>query len=559
MGGLYMRKRWIAGALAVVVNVQTVFGLGVGYGVCDIHATAKSKADESYKVEQGTDYEPTALPVKIGVKVKDSHISTEGISTLENSSTVNTKKAFMKKLHDYMNKRVTNFTIVFNGSYTKIYKNDIKAMFSQAWNIDNKNTSDDFDYLYGNIDTYSFRIPTYSNNKSVFNFYMTYRESGAQLKKVNKKVKKALNSLKLTGKSRLEKLRLIHDYIANNVSYDTSLSKFTAYDGLVSSAHATVCQGYALLYYKMCTDAGIPCRFVGGYGTTGGNRISHAWNLVKLGSKWYYVDVTWDDTDRTSKPYVYEYFLVGSTQMAIDHTLDADYCTKAFKKKYPTSKKNYNWTLPTPTVSPTQQPTATPIETIKPTDTVKPTATVSPTQTPTIAPTKTPTPSTTGEPLQYEITRDEYYKMLETSYKKNWDYTNATTLQTIIYNCYLSSLYDTILGLSERAYSILGAEYDQNGSLSEEEKKENGTLPYLKSFLTAFASNWSTNMTEPMNEYIASKDFTADVEALMQKEPNLTEEEAKIRVKCEQYENRYQIWKETLDALMIADAETIIK
>ena len=58
-----------------------------------------------------------------------------------------------------MNKRVTNFTIVFNGSYTKIYKNDIKAMFSPAWNIDNKKTSDDFDYLYRNINTYSFRIP----------------------------------------------------------------------------------------------------------------------------------------------------------------------------------------------------------------------------------------------------------------------------------------------------------------------------------------------------------------------------------------------------------------
>lgn len=542
-----MRKRWIAGTLAVMVSVQTMFGLGVESRTCDGNVLAKSKGEGNWKVEQGTDYEPTALPVKIGTKVKDSDISTEGISAQANSSTVQTKKAFMKKLHDYMNKRVTNFSIVFNGSYTKIYKNDIKAMFSQAWNIDDKNTSDDFDYLYGNIDTYSFRIPAYSANKSVFNFYVTYRESASQLKKVNKKVKKVLSGLNLTGKSRVEKLRLIHDYIAEHVSYDNTLNRFTAYDGLVSSAHTTVCQGYALLYYKMCTDVGIPCRFVGGYGTTGGYRISHAWNLVKVGSKWYYVDVTWDDTDRSVKPYVYEYFLIGSTQMALDHTLDSEYRTSAFKKKYPTSKKNYNWNLPTSTVTPTQQPT------------VEPTATAMPTQSPTTMPTQTQTPGTTGEPIQYEITRDEYYKMLEKSYKKTWDYENATALQTIIYNCYLDSLHETISGLSDRAYSILGAEYDENGNLTEEEKKESGTLPFLKSFLTAFASDWNTYMTVPMNEYIGSEEFAKDVAALRQKEPNLTEEEAKIRVKCEQYENRYQMEKVTLAGLMIADAETIIK
>ena len=545
-----MRKRWIAGTLAIVMNVQTVFGVGAGNGICDGSILAKSKGE--CKVEQQTDYEPTALPVKIGTKVKDSDISTEGISAMANSSTVNTKKAFMRKLHDYMNKRVTKFTIVFNGSYTKIYKNDIKAMFSQAWNIDNKNTSDDFDYLYGNIDTYSFRIPTHSTNKSVFDFSITYRESASQLKKVNKKVKKVLANLNLNGKSRVEKLRLIHNYIAENISYDNSLSRFTAYDGLVSSEHTTVCQGYALLYYKMCTDVGIPCRFLGGYGITGGKRILHAWNMVKIGSKWYYVDVTWDDTDRSFKPYVYEYFLVGSSKMAMDHTLDSEYLTSSFKKKYPVSKKDYKWSLPTPTPTKKPETTEKPVETTKPTDTPKPTQTPG-------APAQTNVPDQTAEPVKYEVTREEYYKMLDNSYKKLWDYENGTSLQKIIYNCYLDNLHDTILGLSERAYSILGAEYDSNENMTAEEKKEMGSLPYLKSFLTAFASNWNTYMTVPMNEYIGSEQFAQDVAALMQREPKLSEEEAKIRVKCEQYENRYQIWEETLTGYMIADAEEIIK
>ena len=46
-----------------------------------------------------------------------------------------------------------------------------------------------------------------------------------------------------------------------------------------------------------------------------GNRMNHAWNQIKIGSKWYYVDVTWNTTTRTNK-------YAPSIKLWKDHRLD---------------------------------------------------------------------------------------------------------------------------------------------------------------------------------------------------------------------------------------------
>ena len=318
---------------------------------------------------------PEAGSVVIGDKVSDREIETS-IGVLSNTATVGTKKAFMKKLHGYLNQRERSFIIVFKGPYQKIYKNkDIQAMFEQAWwGIDNPSTSNDFDYLYGNIAKYAFRIPVYSSRRSVFVFNITYRESAAQTIQVNARIKKILAGLQLEGKNRVEQVKLIHDYIAQNVTYDNSLTRYTAYDGLVSSYRSTVCQGYALIFYKMCTEVGIPCRMITGYGWSGSSSIPHAWNIVKINGKWYHVDTTWDDTDRVKKPVVYDYFLRGSASMNRDHTMDSEYRRASFKKKYKIASGNYQWKTK---IGTGQNSTATPVPTTEPVATNIPKATAS--------------------------------------------------------------------------------------------------------------------------------------------------------------------------------------
>ena len=102
---------------------------------------------------------------------------------------------------------------------------------------------------------------------------------------------------------------MVHDYLVNNIEYDSGITNFTAYSALFEGT--TVCQGYSLLYYKLLTEAGVQCRFI----TGSANGEDHGWNLVKIGDAWYNVDVTWDDTANTNR-----YFNLSQPLFSCDHT-----------------------------------------------------------------------------------------------------------------------------------------------------------------------------------------------------------------------------------------------
>lgn len=68
---------------------------------------------------------------------------------------------------------------------------------------------------------------------------------------------------------------------------------------------------------------------------------SHAWNIVKLGNAWYFLDTTWDDPVGAAPQLTYDYFLIGSDKLSRDHTLDAEYCTPQFTSAYPISPTDY--------------------------------------------------------------------------------------------------------------------------------------------------------------------------------------------------------------------------
>ncbi len=104
--------------------------------------------------------------------------------------------------------------------------------------------------------------------------------------KYEKEVKKILSGIK-KGWSDEAKLTYLHDYLVTHCQYDLTYSRYTAYDAIVE--HSAVCQGYALAYTDLVRKAGISAYLV----TSWAN--NHAWNLVKLGGKRYYVDCTWDD------------------------------------------------------------------------------------------------------------------------------------------------------------------------------------------------------------------------------------------------------------------------
>lgn len=164
-------------------------------------------------------------------------------------------------------------------------------------------------------------------------YEVVYLETKAQSDYVTAQARKIVAKLVKPGMSDFQKEKLLHDYIATYVSYDDSLRKYTAYEALKTGE--AVCQGYALLTYRLMDEAGIPVRIVSGSVSTG----LHAWNKVKLGGQWYNVDTTWDSQNGLD----YSYFNVSDAELKRDHkwtqgdlpAATADYRTtlKALAKK----------------------------------------------------------------------------------------------------------------------------------------------------------------------------------------------------------------------------------
>lgn len=182
--------------------------------------------------------------------------------------------------------------------------------------------------------------------KLMITYRLSYYTTATQEQEVTQRVNRIIESFDFdTNTTDYQKVCTVYEYIAEHMTYDYDhLSntnyylQYTAYAALVNGT--SVCQGYANLLYRMLNDCGVPCRIITGI-AGGGN---HAWNLVKVGDKWYNVDLTWDDAyedeDREMRPY----FLRGSETFANNHNRNSEY-VGTFDSVYPTSVDDY---VPTP-------------------------------------------------------------------------------------------------------------------------------------------------------------------------------------------------------------------
>ena len=139
----------------------------------------------------------------------------------------------------------------------------------------------------------------------------------------DKKLKTIANKLAKGKKSDAAKVKAVHDYIIKNTAYDYDnyiinqipKADYTAV-GVLKNKTA-VCEGYAKTFYALMNLMNIPCKMVTGTG----NGVGHAWNMVKVGGKWYHIDVTWDDPVTDEKGNIgYGYFLLSDQEMARDHS-----------------------------------------------------------------------------------------------------------------------------------------------------------------------------------------------------------------------------------------------
>lgn len=153
---------------------------------------------------------------------------------------------------------------------------------------------------------------------------------------LKKETQKILDTVK--GKSDVEKVIALHDYVVLKAAYDESDSadKRTPYGVLIKGV--ANCQGYAETMQLLYTTAGIENRFV-----WASSRLSatgtHGFNKVKVDGKWYNVDATVDDPIDRNKQYTdrvrHDYLLV--TDAVASQRYSFEYA------RYPAANTKNNW------------------------------------------------------------------------------------------------------------------------------------------------------------------------------------------------------------------------
>ena len=201
--------------------------------------------------------------------------------------------------------------------------------------------SDEGDYLKQHNGGMSWNYEAaFDGSTTTFSYELrtSYYTTLEQEQEVADRIGEVLADLSLVGLSDYEKAKKIYDYIAINVSYDyehlgdsSYMLSHTAYAALIQET--AVCQGYASLFYRMAHEAGLSVRIV--TGSVDGE--AHAWNMVKIGDLYYYVDTTHASSSGNRD----DYFLKGSISFA-DRQLDSDYLSADFTSEFPMSEFDYS-------------------------------------------------------------------------------------------------------------------------------------------------------------------------------------------------------------------------
>ncbi|MCB2341721.1 transglutaminase domain-containing protein [Clostridium estertheticum] len=190
------------------------------------------------------------------------------------------------------------------------------------------------DYEKNLLKSYAYSITEFGDNEFNVVYTFDYLETKEQENQVKARVKEILGQIVTPEMTEGQRVKAINSYICKKLSYDTAHTNFSAYEGLLGSGK-TVCQGYALLAYRMLTDAGLQARIITGAAYNGNDSESHAWNMVMVGSGWYHLDTTWNDPLPDVNGRVIEtYSLCSDAEMRLDHSWD--------KTLFPVASKKYN-------------------------------------------------------------------------------------------------------------------------------------------------------------------------------------------------------------------------
>ena len=311
------KKKWTSLILLVVFFVS--FGNVNSAKAEQVQTTTVTYVNPMYedKVEMPTDSLTTVTPFSA-----TSDVDSQSFTTIEDASNY---------MRQELVKRSNTISFTVNKPYYTSMHEDI---FYLAIADSDETSSSEGDYIYEHFDGYNCSI-SYTSTYTILTYEVSYISTYEEEQAVDAAVKNVLDNLNVYDSDEYTKIKAVHDYIVQNIKYDYSLSKYSAYNAIIEKN--VVCQGFASLTYKMLKELGVGVRVITGTG----DGVAHGWNIVEISGQWYNIDNTWDEYWYAEENITsYDFFLKNSTDF-IYHTRDAEYNTISFNNTYVMDTDSY--------------------------------------------------------------------------------------------------------------------------------------------------------------------------------------------------------------------------
>jgi len=273
-----------------------------------------------------------------------------------------TAKIIYKALEDNISELITGtYKIDFQTKFNELLhkengESELKKAFQSAWNAF---TYDHVEVFYidvtklvlttqtTSIGKYATHTVSLSNGES--ESYLcdgfTYEKLQIETKKLENIRNQVVNALE--GYTTYEKIKYVHDWLINNLTYDTTYQGeniHNIYGALVNAN--VVCEGYARTFKYILDGLEIPCVMISGTATNSAGKTElHAWNDIKIDNKWYAIDLTWDDPIITDGSELrdtsrYKFFLKGANTFYTNHTENGILSEGSIEFEFPKIEKN---------------------------------------------------------------------------------------------------------------------------------------------------------------------------------------------------------------------------
>ncbi len=156
--------------------------------------------------------------------------------------------------------------------------------------------------------------------------YANKKYSNEEINYLDNRINYILKMLITDNMTNHEKIKKVHDYLANNIRYNYGTKSDSAYGALVYGS--AICSGYADAFSLFMDKLNIP-----NYKVVSN---THVWNVVYINNMWMHIDLTYDDqsNDYNINTFNYNYYLINTYNLikknSKEHELNKDVYKELF-------------------------------------------------------------------------------------------------------------------------------------------------------------------------------------------------------------------------------------